>query len=909
VSSNPILTTALDLLGRGYSVIPIRNDGTKAPALPSWKPYTTERASIETVTTWFSPGSRSAHDGAWDLGVVQGTISGGAELTELEGRAIVHLPDLKALAHDTGLGNLWDLITTGWVEQSPSGGLHFHYRITDGPVPGNTKLARRPSTPDELAAWKTLERANADTLTDPEQRTRRLAKINAATARDVVQVLAETRGEGGQVVVAPSHHHPTGRPWVRLLGGPATAPTITLDQRNAFHAVLRTLDHQPEPPATPARAATASPRQPGDGITPGDDYETRTDWADILTPHGWTHVTTRGRTRYWLRPGKPLGSGFSATTGHADDRDRLFVFTTSTDFQAEIPYTKLGAYALLEHGGDHNAAAKQLYADGYGQRAEQRRPAEHVQVDDLDGLIPPTQNEDTPWTSTTPAPTDPTNPAPALAAGTAPATSSAAPATSTGTSSPSAASTAEPATYTETDDGNALRLIDAHHDTIRYVPQRGTWLTWNGHRWTWDEAGRVHEHARTIARNLPNHDRESRNHRNKSLSRRGLDAMVAIARTDPRTVTHLAHLDAHPYELNTPTGVIDLRTGTLSRPNPTALHTRSTNVAPDFNTTPTRWLRFLADTFAGDPALTTYIQRLLGVSLVGQVLEQLLPFAHGPGANGKTTLLGVIQRIVGVGDDGYSISAPAEMLLATHQQGHPTELARLAGARLVVTSELEDGQRFAEARIKQLTGRDVISGRFMRQDWFSFTPTHTLWLLANHQPAVRAGGPAFWRRLRLLPFEHTVPADKRVPDLEDQLVDHEGPAILAWLVRGAADYFTHGLSEPESVRAATDAYATDTDTVGRFVTDECETGDPNAQHMHVKVAALRTAYERWCRTEGEEPATPKAFTQQLRTRFGVQSNRDMHARYYDGIRLLDNPSSDPTDPSSDEPAWRQDEGW
>lgn len=873
---NGVIAGARDLLAHGYSVLPIRGDGTKAPALRDWKHLQSRRPTTAELDDWFSA---DVHD----LGVVQGAVSGNAELTELEGRATHLLPDLKALAHDTGLGDLWDTVTTGWVEMSPSGGLHFHYRLTDGPVPGNTKLARRPSTPEELAQWKATETARAADLADPDLRARRLAKIDATTERDVVQVLAETRGEGGQVVVAPSRHHPTGRPWTRLLGGPATAPTITLEQRDAFHTVLRTLDHQPEPPAAPARAATASPRDPGDGITPGDDYEQRTDWADILTPHGWTHVTTRGRTRYWLRPGKARGTGFSATTGHADDRDRLYVFTTSTDFQAEVPYTKLGAYALLEHRGDHNAAAKQLYADGYGQRAEQRRPLE--QTDDLAGLIPPT--------GTTPP-----------ARGTTP--------TDAGTAPPPGGTTSridEPATYTETDDGNALRLIDAHHATVRYVPQRGTWITWNGHRWTWDEAGRVHEHARTIARNLPHHDRESRNHRNKSLSRRGLDAMVAIARTDPRTVTHLAHLDARPYELNTPTGVINLRTGQLTAPDPAALHTRSTAVAPDFETTPTRWLAFLADTFAGDPALTTYIQRLLGVSLVGQVLEQLLPFAHGPGANGKTTLLGVIQRIVGVGDDGYSISAPAEMLLATHQQGHPTELARLAGARLVVTSELEDGQRFAEARIKQLTGRDVISGRFMRQDWFSFTPTHTLWLLANHQPAVRAGGPAFWRRLRLLPFEHTVPADKRVPDLEDQLVDHEGPAILAWLVTGAADYFTHGLSEPESVRAATDAYATDTDTVGRFVTDECETGDPNAQHMHVKVAALRTAYERWCRTEGEEPATPKAFTQQLRTRFGVQSNRDMHARYYDGIRLLDNPSSEPDEPSSDEPAWCQEEGW
>ncbi len=228
---------------------------------------------------------------------------------------------------------------------SPGGGLHFHYRLDDEPVPGNTKLAR-----------------GADKL-----------------------VLAETRGEGGQVVVAPSRHHTTGRTWARLLGGPATTPVITREQRDAFHAVLRALDVQLEPP-TPAPASTSStPRTFGDGITPGDDYENKTDWADILTPHGWQLVTQRGRTRYWLRPGKPLGSRFSATTGHADDRDRLYVFTTSTDFDAEVSYTELGALAVLQYGGDHSASAKALRADGYGQAATALALEPR---DDLAGLIP-----------------------------------------------------------------------------------------------------------------------------------------------------------------------------------------------------------------------------------------------------------------------------------------------------------------------------------------------------------------------------------------------------------------------------------------------------------------------------------------------------------------------------------------
>lgn len=869
-----VLAAALELHAAGYSVIPIRADGSKAPAV-TWKPYITERADEAQVRAWFEHGDHG-------IAVVQGAVSGRAELVELEGRAVDHLPDLAQLARDTGLGDLWARLGAGWVERSPSGGFHWHYRLTDDDiVPGNTKLARRPSTSEELAEWKATETAKAAELDEPH-RARRLEKIATTTERDVVQVLAETRGEGGYVVVAPTPgtHHPSGQPWVRLVGGPATAPTLTRDERDAFHALLRTLDSQDTAAETTASAPVA-PHDPTAGITPGDDYENRTDWADLLVPHGWTLSHTHGRTRYWIRPGKARGQGLSATTGHADDRDRLYVFTSSTEFEPEVPYTKLGALAVLEHGGDHTAAAKALHDRGFGQRAT--APRERTLPDgpppggDLAGLVAPTDGA----TALAPAPTHAVRPQ---------------------------LHVVEPTTYSETDDGNALRLVDAHHPTIRYVPQRNAWVTWDGARWRWDDAGHVTELARAIARDLPDDDKQADRHKRASLSKRGIESMVALARSDRRTVTHLRDLDARPYELNTPAGVINLRTGTLTPPDPAALHTRTTTVAPDMDAPHPRWDGFLADTFAGDPAMTRYVQRLLGVSLVGLVLEQLLPFAHGVGANGKTTLAGTVQRIVGVGDDGYSLNAPAELLLATRNAAHPTEIARLAGARLVFTSELEDGQAFAEAKVKMLTGKDTISGRFMGKDWFSFTPTHSLWLLANHQPAVRSGGPAFWRRVRMLGFEHTVPKEQRVADLEDRLVDEEGPAILAWLVSGAADYFAHGLDTPASVLAATDAYERDTDTVSRFVEDRCETGDPNAQHLQAKVAAVRAAYEAWCRVEDETPVTAKTFTQQLAAKFGVRSARSNTARYYSGIRLSD-VSPDDDAPVTGQGALDDQEGW
>lgn len=680
-------------------------------------------------------------------------------------------------------------------------------------------------------------------------------------------MLIETRGEGGYVVVAPSggRTHPNGQAWTMVAGGPATIPTITADERDLLYLAASTFDAMPAAAGTAPVTGNALRESRNDGtLRPGDDFNDRASWDDILGPHGWrrTRKNFAGAGAAWTRPGKP--HGVSATTGTSSDGvDRLYVFSTSTLFETETPYSKFGAHALLEHDGDHAAAAKHLRSAGYGAPLEEPRP-------DLTFTgAPPAGGPEQP-------PGPPTGPPPVTVA--------------------------QPGAYSLTDDGNALRLVDAHNQVIRYCPQRGQWLRWAGHRWVWDEAETIRELARGVSRDLPTPTKAHIAHKARSLQSGAITAMCRLAQTDSRVTTHVMDLDAHPYQLNTPAGVVDLRTGQLGPPDPVSLHTRSTTVAPDLTSAAPAWDRFLADTFAGDPELTTYMQRLVGVSLVGEVLEQLLPFAYGAGANGKTTMLGTFQRIVGIGDTGYSISAPADMLLASATSGHPTDIARLSGARIVITSELEDGQRFAEARVKQLTGRDVLTGRFMRQDFFSFVPTHTLWLLANHQPSVRAGGPAFWRRIAMLPFLHTVPVEQRDPHLEDRLVHDEGPQILGWAITGARDYLAHGLALPESVAEATKAYERDQDTVARFVDEMCEVGAPTLPHLRIKVSQLRSEYESWCHTEGEQPVNAKAFTQALRSRYGVYSERTNSTRWYTGVRVTD-VSSEP--PSVTENPWWQ----
>lgn len=318
-----MLTAALAFCDAGCSVVPVAADGTKRP-LGAWKAAQTTAATRAEVMRTFAHG----HPG---LGVVTGAVSGNLLMVELEGRAVAEgmVHDLREMAFASGLGALWRRVTSGYLERTPSGGAHLLVRVPL-PVGGNLKLARRPGPPDPT------------------------------TGKPTVEVLAETRGEGGFVVVAPSHGpvHPTGRPWQHVAGSPATIPLLTAEDTDALLRLFRTLDRMPRAtPAIPPRArlTPAGPR-------PGDDFNARASWDDLLVPHGWQHVFTRGQTRFWRRPGK--SDGISATTGYGAG-DWLYVFSSSTVLPTERTLTKFAAYAHLEHGGDFRAAARDLRARGF----------------------------------------------------------------------------------------------------------------------------------------------------------------------------------------------------------------------------------------------------------------------------------------------------------------------------------------------------------------------------------------------------------------------------------------------------------------------------------------------------------------------------------------------------------------
>lgn len=341
---------AAELHDAGLCVLPIKADGSKAPDVRSWTPYKVNRSTPDEHDRWFAPGRNVG------IAAIYGAVSGNVEMIEFEGHAIADglLNEVTEVMEASGLREPWQAILNGWTSKSPSGGWHGRARVDGAPVPGNTKLASRLAREDEYT---------------PEERQRLAEKPNAK----IVRVQVETRGEGGYGVIEPSGGpvHATGKPYVRIAGGPATIPTIDADVMAAIRDVCRMFDTVPKPESHKTAPRDLRPLPEGQ-VRPGDDFEATVDWAEILTPHGWTFVHQSGRTRYWRRPGK-VTPGLSATTGHAPDRDRLYVFSTGSDFQAEEPYTKFAAYALLNHNNDFKAAATQLRRDGLGTAPPRRR--------------------------------------------------------------------------------------------------------------------------------------------------------------------------------------------------------------------------------------------------------------------------------------------------------------------------------------------------------------------------------------------------------------------------------------------------------------------------------------------------------------------------------------------------------
>jgi putative DNA primase/helicase len=434
-----------------------------------------------------------------------------------------------------------------------------------------------------------------------------------------------------------------------------------------------------------------------------------------------------------------------------------------------------------------------------------------------------------------------------------------------------------------TQDGLALEMGEDWVDA-RFVASWGKWLFFDGVAWRFDETLEHMTRARTYLRGRADELGAALELKAKELRRADTVAkIISLARSNTKQSATVNQWDTDDFLIGTPGGTVDLRTGDLRVTWPDDYITKTTAVAPAPPGTRAPLWTWVLDRITGQNLeLQGYLQRYFGMGLTGCIREHVFAFGHGTGANGKGVVLNTVKGVL----DEYAMVIPTEMLMVQAGDRHPTELARLRGVRLAIGSETEEGKRWAESRIKSLTGGDPIAARFMRQDFFEFTPKFKLFLVGNHRPSLRGVDEAMRRRLHLVPFTVTIPPDERDPELSDKL-KAEWPAILRWMIDGCLEWQRVGLLPPEAVRAATDEYLSAEDAVSLWL-EECVDLEPNAWES---TGSLFASWRRWTERSGEFTGTQKRFAQILQERgFEPKRQGGTGLRGYRGILLNDSES-------------------
>src|SRR5215212_1901383 len=451
--------------------------------------------------------------------------------------------------------------------------------------------------------------------------------------------------------------------------------------------------------------------------------------------------------------------------------------------------------------------------------------------------------------------------------------------------SPNGHGATQPLRFNLTDLGNTARLVHHHGRHLRYCWLWRKWLVWDGQRWVKDDTGEVYRLAKDTVASIYQEaaaapDDEARKalakHAVRSEAGTRVKEMVDLARSDVPVMPD--ELDASPDLLNTESGTIDLRTGELREHRREDLITKLAPVEYGPHATAPTWEAFLERVLPGEE-LRAFVQRAVGYSATGDTSEQCMFINHGSGANGKSTFQEALSAALG----DYAMRTPTEMLLARRSDGVPNDVARLKGARFVSASETEEGRRLAESRIKDLTGQDTITARFMKAEWFDFAPTHKLWLSTNHKPEIRGTDAAIWRRIRLVPWAVTIPPaeqDKKLPIA----LRHELAGILAWVVRGCLLWRREGLQAPDEVRKATGEYRAEMDVLAGFLVECCELDTGHWEYAK----DLYECYKRWCDENGERPEPQRKFGGRLGER-GFQRDRggSRGAGIWRGVRLTE----------------------
>ena len=457
--------------------------------------------------------------------------------------------------------------------------------------------------------------------------------------------------------------------------------------------------------------------------------------------------------------------------------------------------------------------------------------------------------------------------------------------------------TEDQTTYPCTDTGNMERFVGQHKDHIRSLGSAKAWLIWDGSRWKPSGYSEVFKYGLETVKSIPREvesagsiqeaqkiEKWAETSENEPKTR----AMLNMAANHPELLTSASAFDADKMKLNCLNGVVDLATGKLLERDPNDLHTKLVNVKFDPDARCPVFIRFMMQVTCYDRYLFQWLQRALGYALTGSVQEQVLFICYGIGANGKSTLLETISKILG----DYSTNVDFELFLTNHKSDVRImeAVGEMKSIRLALASEVDSTKRFNESLVKRLTGGDTLRGTKLHTGAFQFEPNHKLWFLTNHLPFARDGSHGYWRRIKIIPFDARFEGEALDSTLPDKLwAEREG--ILAWLVRGAKEWVdalnsngdTTGLGSCAAVDRCVEQYRLDNDHTTRFI-DECLVLEDGVGNLGAR--ELYHAYQTWWRGNQDEDIPSEAIFSQRMEERGLKKRRTKAGFVYDNVKVV-----------------------
>lgn len=826
------LEGALKWWDSGMAVVPVVPDGSKRP-YGNWKNYQEVRATREQVEQWFKTTPK------FGVGIICGAVSGSLELLELEGRAnsTENLDKIEEQCRQLGCAEDWHTIMNGYVEATPSGGIHILYRLEESEVPGNTKVARRPATADELAE----------------------------NPKDRVKVLAETRGEGGFVVVAPSSGtvHATGDSWSVLVGEVGMdVPVISRYARDSIiEAVHAALDEMPEV----VREVPSAPRVSTGGTSPGDDYMNRTNWSDLLTSYGWTYASSRGGEQFWTRPGKAMRDARDhSATLYYQGSDNLYVFSSSTELPCEEPISKFAFYAFMEHRGDFSAAAKQLSRDGYGQRdTAEDWLAEVPYVSPGVGRVVDVE-----------------------AAGVAEA-------------APSTSKKMRLNEWTETGVGELM--ADLYRGKFVEVPDQKAWRMYSEGLWVRDEGRAVREAGKRVTSWVLRKAKEylseaEKDEDEKEIKKaqamlrkaesfrtdRGAKAVISRFSSEPGITQPFTAFDQDVNLIRFENGTLELDTMKLREHRPEDMITMNVPYAYDPKATAPRFRQAVEEWVPEETQ--DYLRRVSGYTLTGRPNQGAWFVLYGDTGCGKTTYLNIMNAALG---DHARTAAQATFAQRNEGSRAANDLQDIRNARMVMISETKEGQMFNESLIKQYSGGDEMNSHGLYQENGTWKNRGVLFMATNHPPRLSADDNANWRRVKLIEFPNSLYTNPdRVPDerLAEEIIASELPGVMNWILEGMRDFRESGLNEPKLVTEAVRAHRVDVDPVSQFLNEGVQDGYiVIGEEAEISSTQVYQIFNRWCLDNGITPVGNRRFGMRLTAMRYGQRKGAQGARIRTGI--------------------------